>query len=217
MSSREVMVVFAGLLAVSGALAPGTAQAQSPAQFELSPFAAYRLGGELRPTPEAAATQVRDGSGWGASLGWYRDAESFYELLYSRRVADLGGGAPGAVASELTLEYLHIGGTLLFPQPAGQRAFVSGTLGLTRLDARPGSYAAENKFSASLGGGLRFPLAERLEVTLGARGYWTLVDANTRIVCLSDQGEAGCLLRTSGSSLWEIEAFAGLTLRFGHR
>ena len=211
------MVVLAGMLAVSGALGPGAAQARPPAQFEISPFAAYRLGGDLRPAPEAAASEVRDGSGWGASLGWYRDAESFYELLYSRRVADLGGQAMGAVAGELTLEYLHIGGTLLFPQPAGHRGFVSGTLGLTRLGARPGGYAAENKLSASLGGGLRFPMADRLEATLGVRGYWTLVDADTRIVCLSDQGQAGCLLRTSGSSLWELEAFAGLTLRFGGR
>ena len=42
----------------------------------------------------------------------------------------------------------------------------------------------------------------------------TLVDSDTGLVCVSDGGEAGCLLRASGSTFWEAEFTAGLAFRF---
>jgi opacity protein-like surface antigen len=209
-SLAAVLVIFSAGAAAS----PDTAGPHA----EFAPFAGYRVGGEFRADGGeggvAAATDTRDGGGWGASIGLYRDHESFYELLYSRRHAGLETPDPALQGLEVAIEYLHVGGTLLFPQPRGYIGYVSGTLGLTRLDARSGDYGTEHKFSVSLGGGVRFPLTERLAATFGLRGYMTFVDSDSVLVCTSADGEASCLLRASGRSFWEAEVTAGLSFAF---
>lgn len=195
-------------------LASASAPAAEPFA-ELTPFAGYRAGGDLRSAGEdgTATIHPRDGHGWGLDFGLYRDAESFYELLYSRREAGLGIAA-GAGSVDLKIEYLHFGGTLLFPQPRGYAGYLSLTLGMTRFGASAGGYDSDNKLSGSLGGGVRFFMGERLAATLGVRGYLTMVDSDTELVCISAGGAAECLVRSSGRSFFEAEAQAGLTFRF---
>lgn len=199
------------MLVLSGMPAGGTAAAEP--RFDLTPFASYRISGELQGAA-ASLGAPGDGGGWGFSAGLYRDSEGFYELLYSRRNASLRILDAATSASNVRIEYVHLGGTLLLPQVREGVGFVSATLGLTRLEAAAPRYGSENKFSVSLGGGIRFPLAERLHATLAMRGYLTFVDSRTELVCLSAEGEAGCLIRASGSSFWEIEALAGIGLAF---
>lgn len=192
---------------------PGVAAADR-APFELTPFAAYRLGGEFRPGPDTAASDVRDGNGFGLGAGWYRDSESFYELLYSRRTAGLDNAEPALSGVDVSIEYLHFGGTLLFPQPQGGAGWVSATVGLTRLDASPGNYSSERKFSGSIGGGYRIRLADNVDAVLGLRAYLTLVDSDSELVCASIDGVGQCLIRVSSNSFWELEGLAGLSFRF---
>lgn len=186
--------------------------------MEITPFAGYRVGGDLSVGSEAEvgdeSGDTEDGGSWGISAALYRDPTGFYEVLYSGRNAGLETTDPDLQGAEVRIEYLHFGGTLLFPQPAGYETFISATVGLTRLDARSGNFSSEQDLSASLGGGFRIPLTDNLSATLGARGYWTLVESDTGLVCVSTGGEANCLLQVSGSSFWEVEAMAGLTIRF---
>jgi hypothetical protein len=184
------------------------------APFELSPFAAYRMGGEFQAGPDTAASDVRDGNGLGLGAGWYRDAESYYELLYSRRSAGLDDADPALGDVDVRIEYLHFGGTLLFPQPRGGSGWVSATVGLTRLDASSGNYSSERKFSGSIGGGYRIPLGANLDAVLGLRAYLTLVDSDSQLVCASIDGAGRCLIQVSSSSFWELEGLAGLSFRF---
>lgn len=196
----------------------GTGAWAADAQAEFTPFAAYRMGGEFRSGaqdgPTAGRVDTRDGGGWGADVGLYRDAGSYYELLYSRRDARLGAPDPELVGVDLRIEYLQIGGTLLFPQPRGYSGYLSLTLGMTRFGASSGGYDTDHKLSGSIGGGVRFPLAGNLQATFGMRGYVTLVESDNELVCVSAGGEAKCLLRSSGKTFLEAEAHAGLTFRF---
>lgn len=185
--------------------------------MEITPFAGYRISGDLDVDSGAetgTSGETEDGGSFGVSAGLYRDPEGFYELLYSRRNAGLETTDPDLQGAEVRIEYLHFGGTLLFPQPAGYDGFISATIGLTRLDARSGNFSSEQDFSASFGGGFRIPLTGNLVATLGLRGYMTLVDSDTGLVCVSSGGEGSCLLKSSGSTFWEAEATAGLTFRF---
>jgi hypothetical protein len=184
------------------------------APFELTPFAAYRMGGEFQSGSDTAASDVRDGNGFGLGAGWYRDQESYYELLYSRRTAGLDDADPALGGVDVNIEYLHFGGTLLFPQSRGGSSWVSATVGLTRLGASSGNYSSERKFSGSIGGGYRIPLGTNLDVVLGLRAYLTLVDSDSQFVCTSIDGVGRCLIRVSSSSFWELEGLAGLSFRF---
>jgi hypothetical protein len=209
----SLLSALAALLAVTGF--PADALAFGPST-EFTPFAGYRIAGDFRvgEEPGAPRADVDDGASWGVDIGLYRDAQSYYQLLYSRREAKLRGADPALQGTDLRIEYLHFGGTLLFPQPRGYTTYFSVTVGLTRLDAGASGYDAERKFSASVGGGFRFPLTGTLEATLGVRGYMTFFDRDSDIVCVSGDGGAGCLLRTSGRSVWEAEGIAGLTFLF---
>ena len=215
MKTHSVPLCPAAILVILS-LAAGSAHAE-PARMEITPFAGFRIAGDLDAGLEGEggnSGNTEDGGSWGIGVGLYRDPEGFYELLYSRRNAGLDVPGAPVQSTDVRIEYLHLGGTLLLPQPAGYTGYISVTIGLTRLDADTGKFDAEHKFSASFGGGLRFPLSDTLHATLGARGYMTLVDSDTGLVCVSDGGDAGCLLRASGSTFWEAEFSAGLAFRF---
>jgi len=70
------------------------------------------------------------------------------------------------------------------------------------------------RVNESLGGGLRVPVNDRLSLTLGFRGYLTLVDSDSGFLCSSVDGQGTCLVRVSGSTVFQGEATAGLALRF---
>jgi hypothetical protein len=206
LSTLAVVIAFAAT--------PGDALAFGPSG-EITPFAGYRIGGDFSNVEEGGTPRadVEDGASWGLDIGLYRDPESYYQILYSRREANLRGEEPALQGTDVSIEYLHFGGTLLFPQPRGYTSYFSFTVGLTRLDTDASGYGADHKFSASMGGGFRFPLAETIHATLGVRGYMTFVDRDSDLVCVSDGG-ANCLLRSSGRSVWEAEGIAGVTFLF---
>jgi hypothetical protein len=202
------------LVAVAALASPAIAFSQEP-RMEFTPLAGYRMGGEFRAEDGVAGTNdLEDGSSFALDIGLYRDATSFYEVFYNRRDAGLRTADEALRDVDIRVEYFHLGGTLLFPQARGYTGYVSLTAGLARLDAPSGGYDTERKLSASLGGGVRFPLHDVVHVTLGVRAYMTFVDSECDLICVSADGAAECLLRASGRTWWELEAQAGLTFRF---
>ena len=192
------------------------ARADGP-RFELTPFGAYRVGGEFE-TPETEEVPSRevdleDGGGWGVDLGLYRDGSSFYELLYATESAEFDSSDPTLAGVDVTTEYYQFGGTLLFADERWYVPYLSLTAGATRFSA-DGGYGSETKFSMSLGGGFRLPFNDHLAATLGVRGYLTFVDSDTDFLCVSDSEGASCLVRSTGSTWFQGEASLGLTLRF---
>lgn len=198
-------------------MSPSISLAGEAYRAEVTPFVAYRFSGDFETKSgdpdQPFENDVDDGSGWGIDLGYYRDDTSYYQLLYSRRNGGLDSTNEALQGADVTIEYFHIGGTLLLPQPRGQVGFISMTVGATRFDTDARGYSSDSKFSFSLGGGVRFPITEAVWATLGIRGYGTFVDSDTRILCISDGG-ADCLIQGSGQMLWEVEAIAGATFRF---
>ena len=61
--------------------------------------------------------------------------------------------------------------------------------------------------------GFECPSTTGSSATLGVRGYVTLVDSDTAIFCVGS-GDLNCLVRTSGSTFFQGEAFLGLNFRF---
>ena len=200
-----------GLLvpACSGALA-------AQPMFEVSGVAGYRIGGEFDVDGSQDGgleeAEFDDGPSWGLGLGLYRDRRSFYELHYSRQSTDLDRNEPAFAGVDITTEYYQFGGTLLFEPQRSLIPWFSLTVGLTRFEAD--GFGSETEFSGSVGGGVRIPLGERAAVILGVRGYGTLLDSDSGLFCRSIDGEATCLLRSSGDVVFQGEATAGIAVRF---
>lgn len=205
-------------LMTAGALFAATAPAAAASPgFEMTPFAVARAGGGIDVEDVAGEKDSVDfgsGAGFGIGLGLYRDSASFYELLYSSQSAEVDSKNPALDGVDLSIDYLQFGGTLLFPREDDFYVpYLSLTIGATFL--RPdGDFDSETKFSGSIGGGFRFPLNENVAVNLGLRGYLTLIDSDTDLFCVSDSSDAGCLVRSSGSTFFQAEGSLGLTVRF---
>lgn len=209
----RLVIVLLVVVAAAAACMPGPAEAAAP-RFQVSGFGAYRVGGDFEAGEADAqrSAELEEGGGWGLGLGLYRDASSWYEFLYSRQ--STGFKKPGAVAGspDVTTEYFHLGGSLLFDPASYLDSWLSLTVGVTRFKAD--GFSAESEFSASLGTGLSVPVGERAAVLLGVRGYLTFVDQDTRFFCSSIDGSGSCLLSSSGSTVFQAEASLGLRVDF---
>jgi len=196
---------------------PVAVHAESPA-FEITPFVGARMGGGFdltNPEGNDSSVDLDSGISYGFDLGMYRDSQSFYELLYSTQQSSLDSADPALDGVDLRIHYLQFGGTAFFPQDNDRFVpYLSLTLGATFMDPDYGGYDSETKFSGSVGGGFRIPFSEKVALNLGVRGYLTLIESATSLFCVSDAEQAGCLLRSSGSTFFQAEGQIGLSVRF---
>jgi len=213
-----VAVAFAlqaGLL-TSAARAGDEAGEEFEPRVALTPFVGYRMGGQFdledAPPDSSDSVDLDDSGAWGVDLGIYRDRTSFYEILYSYQSTGLDTSDSSLQGTDVSIQYLQVGGTLLFDDHERYVPYLSLTVGGTKFDAG-GGYGSETKFSGSLGVGLRLPMGERFAATLGARGYLTVVNSDTQFFC-SGSGSVNCLFRTTGSTFFQGEATLGFTAIF---
>ena len=214
--------VMAAVLAMQAGLPATVARAEDESsdefapRVELTPYIGYRMGGDFDVEDSApdtsASVDLQDSGDWGIDLGIYRDRTSFYEILYSYQSAGIDTSDPSLKGVDVTIQYLQVGGTLLFDDHEHYVPYLSLTVGGTRFDAGSG-YGSETKFSGSLGGGVRFPIGEHFAATLGVRGYLTVVNSDTEFFC-SGSGSVNCLFRTSGSTFFQGEGLLGFTAVF---
>jgi hypothetical protein len=185
-------------------------------RFEITPFVGYRMGGSFDAQDAAGnatgSADLDDGSSWGLDLGLYADQTGIYELLYSKQTSGLDRKDPLLGSVDVTTEYYQFGGTRFYPSEQWVVPYLSATIGATRFSAD--GYSSETKFSGTIGGGLRLPFNDNFAATLGVRGYLTFTESDTDYFCKSVNGEATCLLVSSGSTMFQTEALLGLTLRF---
>jgi opacity protein-like surface antigen len=196
----------------------GTACAWADAKptAEVTGFAGYRMGGQFdvndSTTGAENSVDLQDSGSWGVDIGIYRDATSFYELLYSQQSSDLDSGDPTIKRADVKVEYFQFGGTIMYPYDDNWFVpYLSLTIGATRLDVQGAGSKSDTRFSGSLGGGVRIPISENFSMTAGLRGYLTAVDSNSEFLCVGTGGSANCLIKSSGSAFFQGEALIGFT------
>ncbi len=192
-----------------------TSAQETQPRFEITPWAAWRGGGEFSDTESNARIELRESRAFGLTLNGAVAANTQWEVFYARQSteADPLGTLQGTGPFDIDIDYLHLGGTYLFE---GNKVipFIAATLGAARLDPRPGGFGSKTFASGSLGGGWKFNLARNVGIRAEVRGYATLIDSNNRLFCESDGGAGSCLIILEGKLLNQWEARLGLTLRF---
>ena len=119
-----------------------------------------------------------------------------------------GGPFTGNPLFDVSVNYYHIGGLYLF-EGERFRPFISGTLGLTRMDPQRADLSAETRISAALGVGAKFFFTESLGIRLDVRGIYTAINSDASIFCAG-----GCAVQVRSSGFFQGELGAGLILRF---
>lgn len=203
--------IFVVILSCS---APTPAQEQ-PFNFELTPYGGYRVGGEFEETGGDLSIDLNDNGSYGFIFNARHSPVTQWEILYSRQEtsADTSGLGLSDPTLNLSVEYLHAGGTYLW-EGEHVRPYLAATLGATHVNVSTAGYDSDTFFSFSLGLGLQLRPTSRLGIRLEARGFGTLLDADTDLFCQIGPTNNICAIRIEGTLMWQFEAFAGIVLRF---
>ncbi len=211
----------AKLVCAVSALAFTTAQAADPpssptqrdqTRFEVAPFGGFSLGGSFTRQDTGQKVDVGDHGSFALALDVEADDTSQYELFYSHQSTTLRGD-PTLSPTGVSVEYLHIGGTLILDNAPSVKPYLAGGLGVTRFSP-PAPGLVDTRFSVSLGLGLRVPVNRHLQVRLEVRGFATLVSSDTALFCRSDQTGLLCQIHGHGSTFLQGEALAGVAYAF---
>ena len=205
MKNRRARVLVTMLAAiVIGDVSPLLAQG-----LELTPFAAYRFGGDLF---EVVAGQQLDIDG-APAVGMVFDVPlshgAHFEGLLSHQEAAVWAplqlGPP--VQLRISIDQWQAGGLQEFGNER-VRPFMTGLLGLTRYAAGADS---EIRLSLGAGGGVKWFPVSHVGARLDGRVFATLLDADgTRLACR----QGGCLVALRANLAWQAEFSAGLFVRF---
>jgi len=208
-------------LATGIAVAPAAAQ-EPPLRYEITPYAAYRIGGEFEPQeaePKAAGGfELHEGNAAGLVLD-IRTSEgnSQWELLYAHQETELDTQPSfvGGPTLDLEVSHFQFGGTYLWHvESPGVAPFLSMTAGLARYEPRLDGADAENYFSWSLGGGVHLRADKRVGVRLEARAYSTIIDDDSSLFCVVSPAISSCAIAVEGDQLYQFEARVGIVARF---
>ncbi len=184
-------------------------------KFEITPFAAYRIGGQFDEKDGDGQFELNESDAQGIMLNISANPNGQYELLYARQDTEVDTQALFATDPmlDLDVEYFQFGGTYLF-DGENIRPFVAMTFGLTHFDPQPAEFDSESYFSASFGGGVQLNASQRIGVRIEGRVFTTLVESDSDIFCSSTDGVGACLIQVDGTTLTQWEARAGLVFRF---
>jgi opacity protein-like surface antigen len=194
-------------------LAATPAQAAELPLVQAGLHGGYRVGGSLEDQATEEDRDLDDGSSFAVALElrYGKGDDRFYQLWYSRQSTDVDDGLE---SHDVDVEYLHVGGTLPFGGWEHAQPYFAAGIGATRFSASGADTDDRTNFSGSAALGLEIPIGSRAAVRLEARGYLTLVDADSAFFCRSDGGSGVCAIVASGSSFFQAEGLAGILVRF---
>ena len=212
MHARPLLLTAIGLSVCCAA--PAAAQG-TVSKFEVTPFAAYRIGGNFSDESGDARVELDESAAEGIIFNFKANPKGQYELLYSHQStnADTRGFLVNDPTIDIDVEYFQFGGTYLFDGD-NTRPFIALTLGPSQYDPQLPGTDSESFFSASFGTGVQLNASKRWGVRLEARAFTTFVDDDSDIFCSSTDGAGTWLIRVDARTLTQWEARAGLVFRF---
>ena len=205
-------IAFA-ILAVA-LLAPAAARAQGSYRFELTPQVSYRWGGTISGNNNAlfdTDLKIDDSVAYGATFDIPLSRSLQLELLANRQSSDLRfdqglfGGSADFAGIDVT--YYHIG--ILF-QGGDNRInpYVVGSAGVTHLDPDVPGASSDDRFSMSLGGGVKVFFNDNFGMRFEGRGFFTVIDSYDG-GCY-DSHHNGCSDYSYGDTMSQGQATLGL-------
>ena len=195
---------IAGALVLASLLMAGPAAAQ----MTLTLYAGYVGSDGIENTTTDAQATVKSSAAFALAVGTMLDPSRELQVLYSQQSTTLSPGG-GAAPFDLTVRYLHLGGTSFIDGPVGRGVYVAGGIGATQFSPSTTGYGSEIRASLNLGVGYYWPLSDNVGLRAEARGYATFVNSSGGFLC-----SGGCVVVLSSDIFLQYAALIGLTARF---
>jgi hypothetical protein len=190
------------------AVALALASAPAAAQMTLSLGLGYAGSSGVTNSATDASAEIRSTAVWNVALGKTLDGTREAQLIFQQQSTTLDPGG-GIAPFDLTIRYLHLGGTVFFESTVGKGGYVVGGLGATQFSPSTSGLGSEFRPSLSLGVGYSWPVAQNIDVRAEARGYFTLVNSSGDFLC-----SGGCVVRLTSDLFSQFEASVAVLARF---
>jgi len=178
------------------------------AQVSLSAYGGYLGSSGIENETTGQDAKVSSGGGFLLAIGTDLDGARELQLQFAQQSTTLAPGG-GAAPFDLTLRYLHLGGTAFVDRPIGPGPYAVGGLGVTQFSPSTTGFGSEWKPSLNVGFGYAWPLASNLMLRAEARGFFTLVNSSGGFLCAG-----GCVAVLKSDVFTQYGALIGLTARF---
>ena len=195
---------IAGALVLASVLFAGPAAAQ----MTLTLYAGYVGSDGIENTTTDAQATVKSSAAFALAVGTMLDPSRELQVLYSQQSTTLSPGG-GAAPFDLTVRYLHLGGTSFIDGPVGRGVYVAGGIGATQFSPSTSGYGSEIRASINLGVGYYWPLNDNVGLRAEARGFATFVNSSGGFMC-----SGGCVVVLRSDIFLQYEGMLGLNARF---
>lgn len=202
-----------GLLAALLVLPAARTDAAESSPFQVALHAGYRAGGSLEDMTTGGDRDLDDAESFALALEFRagKGDDRYAQVWYARQESEVHDGT---TSHDVRVDVLHVGGTVPFGELGRAQPYFGAGLGATRFSASGPNAGDKTKLSGSLAVGLALPIGERAALRLEGRGYVTAVDSDSSFLCRSDDGTGFCRIVAHGSAIVQVEALAGIALRF---
>ena len=207
---------MAAIVAALGVFAAAANAAENELNIELTPFAAYRFGGSFDVEDAETSYDIVDSPSYGFIVNFRQQANTQWEILYSRQQTEAEFSDPTAGNSvlDVDIDVLQGGGTYQFDGDK-VRPYLTLTVGGTHVNTSAGDVSDSDTFwSGSFGMGLQIRPNDRLGLRLEARAYGTFINSDTDIFCQTGPNQNVCAIRVDGTMVSQFETIAGVVFRF---
>lgn len=173
--------ILIGLIALTFPLL-ALAQSAPRGVIEITPTIGYRWGGEISNGETDLLpydVDVDEGESFGLMLNFPLtrglQLELFHDRQSTRLVREHGLFETADDWADVDIDYTHIG-VLYQWHTRTVLPYVAGSAGIGHIAPDIAGARSEDRFSMSLGGGIKIPISDHFAVRLDARQFFTAVD-----------------------------------------
>lgn len=177
--------------------------------YEFTPFAGHMFGGEFEDPTTNSDRDLDEDTSYGLIFDITADRHRHYEFLYTTQSTTLDGAAP----LDMDVQYLQLGGTVSHPDMTRVIPYFGLTVGAARFEPDASGYDGETRLAFSAGGGVRVPITDHIGVRFDARAYFSLLDGDGELFCVSSAG-ATCAIRAKSDTFVQYAASLGVVIGF---
>jgi opacity protein-like surface antigen len=200
------MAVVAAVLALGGR----SANAADEYNYEITPFYGVMGGGSFEDATDGTKRDLKDGGAWGLAFNFAEQEHRQYEIFYAKQSTSIKGTTP----FDLDIQYLQVGGTVMWADREHVIPYIVATVGAARLSPDAAGLDSTTRVAFTFGGGLRIPIVKHVGLRLEARGYASLLNGSGDVFCDSSPPTATCTIRAHSSTLIQYSATAGVIVGF---
>jgi len=144
------------------------------------------------------------------TIGWKYDTKAEGELLFSNSKQHLSMSGSSTTELDTYVQYLHLGGKVLFIDDSNFSSNIGIGAGITYFDPTNSDYNAKTALSAHLSAGLGYKITDQLSLRSDLRLYGTRFNTEKNLFCKDD----GCLIKLDNSFYFQTEVLVGLEYKF---